>query len=45
LKKKGIEKAMGGTFSYFDSYTPAVNLYLKSGGIITREFVSLGKSL
>ncbi|MFQ6064166.1 MAG: GNAT family N-acetyltransferase [Candidatus Bathyarchaeia archaeon] len=45
LKRKGMEKAMVGTFSYLDSHTPAVNLYLKSGGIITREFVSLRKLL
>lgn len=45
LKKKHMEKAMVGTFSYLDSYTPAVNLYLKSGGVITREFVSLRKPL
>jgi GNAT superfamily N-acetyltransferase len=45
LKKNNMEKAMVGTFSYLDSYTPAVNLYLKSGGIITREFVSLRKLL
>lgn len=45
LKGKGMEKAMVGTFSYLDSHTPAVNLYLKSGGVITREFVSLRKTL
>ena len=45
LKRKDMEKAMVGTFSYLDSHAPAVNLYLKSGGTITREFVSLDKSL
>jgi len=45
LKKEGMKKAMVGTFSYLDSHTPAVNLYLKSGGIITREFVSMNKPL
>jgi GNAT superfamily N-acetyltransferase len=45
LKRKGMEKAMVGTFSYLNSYTPAVNLYLKSGGTITREYVSLRKPL
>ena len=45
LKKKGMEKAMVGTFSYLHSHTPAVNLYLKSGGTITQEFVSMKKLL
>jgi len=45
LKRNGMERAMVGTFSYLDSYTPAVNLYLKSGGRIAREFVSLDKPL
>lgn len=45
LKRKGMRKAMVGTFSYLDSHTPAVNLYLKSGGKITREFVSMNKPL
>jgi GNAT superfamily N-acetyltransferase len=45
LRKKGMEKAMVGTFSYLGSNAPAVNLYVKSGGKITREFVSMIKQL
>jgi GNAT superfamily N-acetyltransferase len=45
LKKNGMEKAMVGTFSYLGSNAPAVNLYLKSGGKITREFVTMIKQL
>jgi GNAT superfamily N-acetyltransferase len=45
LKKNGMEKAMVGTFTYMGSNAPAVNLYLKSGGNITREFVTMIKQL
>jgi GNAT superfamily N-acetyltransferase len=45
LKEHGMEKAMVGTFSYLDFETPAVRLYIKSGGRIRTEFVGLTKRL
>ena len=45
LKTEGMGQAMVGTFSYLDSNAPAVNLYIESGGAVTREFVSLTKQI
>lgn len=45
LKEHGMERAMVGTFSYLDSETPALRLYIKSGGRIRTEFVGLTKRL
>lgn len=42
-KQKGVTKTMVGTFSYLHRYTPAVKLYLKSGGTITNEMLGLEK--
>ncbi len=45
LKKNGMKNAMVGTFSYLKSDTPAVNLYLKSGGTVKREIIGMRKAL
>lgn len=45
LKEHGMEKAIVGTFSYLNSLTPAVRLYIKSGGRIKTEFVGQVKQL